>query len=162
MDTVSPVPLPAGHIPPGTADWRSCDARRWLEAVPAAWARPLWAAPALALTAAWWAGTVPAAPCTPAEPCGTDWPGLVFAAALLLTLYWVVRQPRFALPGLAVVLLGHLAEGVSTASLDQPPWLAFVGAVAFAATGLLHRLAAAARQRELAHQAAGPAAHPVL
>ncbi|MFJ8694428.1 hypothetical protein [Streptomyces roseolilacinus] len=159
MNTASPVPLPAGHIPPGTADWRSSDARRWLAAVPAAWAHPLWAVLGLALTAAWWTATAPAVPCTPAEPCGTDWPGLGFAAALLLTLYWVARQPRLALPGLAVVLLGHLTD--ATASPEEPSWLAFVVAVAFAAAGILHRLAATARQRALAHEAAGPAVHPV-
>ncbi|MDT9683226.1 hypothetical protein RND61_14255 [Streptomyces sp. TRM76323] len=161
MNTASPVPLPAGHIPPGTAAWRSSDARRWLAAVPAAWAHPLWAVLGLALAAGWRVAAAPADPCTPAEPCGTDWPGLGFAAVLLLTLYWVVRQPRLALPGLAVVLLGHLADGGVAAALGEPSWLAFAAAIGFAAAGLLHRLAAAARQRALAREAAGPAVHPV-
>lgn len=103
----------------------------------------------------------PDAPCTAAEPCGTDWVGLGFAAALPLTLYWVVRQPRLALAGLAVVLLGHLVDGGFAAALEDPSWSAFVGAVAFAAAGLLHRLAVAARQRALAYGAAGPSLHPV-
>ncbi|MCP9957624.1 hypothetical protein [Streptomyces sudanensis] len=161
MDTASPLPLPAGHIPPGTAAWRSPDARRWLAAAPAGWARPLWAVLGLVLTAVWGVARAPDAPCTAAEPCGTDWVGLGFAAALPLTLYWVVRQPRLALAGLAVVLLGHLVDGGFAAALEDPSWSAFVGAVAFAAAGLLHRLAVAARQRALAYGAAGPSLHPV-
>ncbi|WP_228979839.1 hypothetical protein [Streptomyces sp. DH12] len=158
--TTAPVPLPADHIPPGAADWRSADARRWLAASPAAWAHPLWAVLALAAGTVWQVAAIPAEPCTTASPCGTDWPGLGFAALLLLTLYWVARQPRLALAGLAVLLTGHVVDG-GTQSLTTPPWLVFVVAAGFAATGLLHRLSVAARQRALAAEAAGPAAHPV-
>ncbi|KAF0647326.1 MULTISPECIES: hypothetical protein [Streptomyces] len=161
MNTASPLPLPADRIPPGVADWRSADARRWLATVPGAWAHPLWAVLLLALTTVWMAVAFPDPVCTPAEPCGADWAGTGVFAALLLTLYWVVRQPRLALLGLAVVLLGHLEEGWSGSMLAEPWWLAFVGALAFTAAGLLHRLAVAARQRALAAEAAGPAAHPV-
>ncbi|MEU3447076.1 hypothetical protein AB0H29_07585 [Streptomyces thermolilacinus] len=161
MDTTSPVPLPADRIPPGTADWRSPDARRWLAAVPAAWAHPLWAVLAVVLTVVWGIAAAPDTDCTAAEPCGTDWPGLCVAAALPLTLYWVVRQPRLALPGLAVVVVGDLTVNGSAATLGEPPVLAFFAAVAFTAAGLLHRVAAAGRQRALAREAAGPAVHPV-
>ncbi|MEV5446523.1 hypothetical protein AB0N23_28845, partial [Streptomyces sp. NPDC052644] len=158
MDTTSPLPLPADRIPPGTADWRSADARRWLDAVPAAWAHPLWAVLALVLAALWVIAAAPDTVCTPAEPCGTDWPGLCVAAALPLTLYWVVRQPRLALPGLAVLVLGDVVVSGSVASLGEPSMLGFVAASAFTAAGLLHRIGAAARQRALAREAAGPAA----
>lgn len=161
MNTASPVPLPADRIPPGTADWRSSDARRWLAAAPGVWAHPLWAVLPLVLTAVWTVAAGPAPSCTPAEPCGTDWPGLCVSAALPLTLYWVVRQPRLALLGLAVVLLGHLVDGASASALGEPRWLAFVVALAFTAAGLLHRLAVAGRQRALAREAAGPVLHPV-
>ncbi|CAL9515853.1 hypothetical protein [Streptomyces sp. NPDC101145] len=161
MDTTSPLPLPADRIPPGTADWRSADARRWLDAVPAAWAHPLWAVLALVLAALWVIAAAPDTVCTPAEPCGTDWPGLCVAAALPLTLYWVVRQPRLALPGLAVLVLGDVVVSGSVASLGEPSMLGFVAASAFTAAGLLHRIGAAARQRALAREAAGPAVHPV-
>src|SRR5690606_6632856 len=49
----SPVPLPAEHIPPGTADWRTPDAQRWLAAVPTLWAHPLWAILAWVLSIVW-------------------------------------------------------------------------------------------------------------
>ncbi|MFJ3163176.1 hypothetical protein [Streptomyces kanasensis] len=158
--TTAPVPLPADHIPPGAAEWRSADARRWLAASPAAWAHPLWAVLALAAGTVWQVAAVPAAPCTTASPCGADWLGMGFAALLLLTLYWVARQPRLALAGLVLLLAGHVTDG-GTQALGTPPWLAFVVAAGFAAAGLLHRLSVAARQRALAGEAAGPAAHAV-
>ncbi|WP_262387352.1 hypothetical protein [Streptomyces sp. TRM49041] len=156
-----PVPLPAEHIPPGTADWRSSDARRWLAAVPAAWAHPLWAVLALVATGFWYVAASPTAPCTSAEPCGTDWLGLGFAVVLLLTLYWVARQPRLALAGLGLVVAGHLLDGGFAVALEEPSWLGFIVAAAFAAAGMVHRLAVAGRQRALARAAAGPVAHQV-
>ncbi|OKJ23736.1 hypothetical protein AMK21_01850 [Streptomyces sp. CB00316] len=69
----APLPLPAEHIPPGTADWRTPDAEGWLAAVPAGWARPLWAVLALAFSMVWSLEASPTPACTSAEPCGTDW-----------------------------------------------------------------------------------------
>ncbi|MFC7989998.1 hypothetical protein ACFUV2_11915 [Streptomyces pilosus] len=155
-----PVPLPAEHIPPGTADWRTPDARRWLAAVPARWAQPLWAVLAYLVSVVWEleAGPVPA--CTSAAPCGTDWPGLGVAVVMVLTPYWVWRQPRLALAGLGVVSVALVAEE-GLAVFGRPSALAFFLAVAFITAGILHRLAAAARQRSLALEAAGPGAQPL-
>ncbi|MEF9903411.1 hypothetical protein [Streptomyces sp. P9-A2] len=156
-----PVPLPAEHIPPGTADWRTYDARRWLAAVPARWAHPLWALLALVAPLIWDMEAAPVAPCTSADPCGADWLGLGMAVVLVLTLYWVWRQPRLALAGLAAVLAGFAVDGGFTAAFGEPSALAFLLAVAFTATGLVHRLAVAVRQRALALEAAGPVAQPL-
>ncbi|MFD3512512.1 hypothetical protein [Streptomyces sp. NPDC058657] len=48
-----PVPLPGGRIPEGTAAWRTADVHRWLAAVPARWAHPLWTALVLAGAVVW-------------------------------------------------------------------------------------------------------------
>ncbi|MFE4053836.1 hypothetical protein [Streptomyces sp. YIM B13518] len=155
-----PVPLPAEHIPPGTADWRTPDARRWLAAVPARWAHPLWAVLALIVSVVWELEAGPVAACTSADPCGTDWPGLGVAVVMVLTPYWVWRQPRLALAGLAAVLAALVVEEGFTA-FGRPSALAFLLAVAFATAGIVHRLAAAGRQRSLALEAAGPVAQPL-
>ncbi len=155
------MPLSAEHIPPGTADWRTPEAQRWLTAVPARWAHPLWALLALVASLVWDVVAVPAALCTSADPCGTDWLGLGTAVVLVLTLYWVWRQPRFALAGLAAVLAGFAADGGFAAALDEPSALMFLVAAAFTAAGLVHRLAVAGRQRSLALEAAGPVAQPL-
>lgn len=154
------MPLPAENVPPGTADWRTPDALRWLAAVPARWAQPLWAVLALVVSVVWEleAGPVPA--CTSADPCGTDWPGLGVAVVMVLTPYWVWRQPRLALGGLAFVLVALLVEE-GFAVFGRPSALAFVLAVAFTTAGIAHRLAAAAQQRSLALEAAGPVAQPL-
>ncbi len=154
------MPLPAEHIPPGTADWRTPDARRWLAAVPARWAHPLWAALAWVLSVVWELESAPVAACTSADPCGTDWPGLGVAVVMVLTPYWVWRQPRLAFAGLGAVLLALVVEEGFTA-FGRPSALAFLLAVAFAAAGLAHRLAVAGRQRSLALEAAGPVAQPL-
>ncbi|MER6406493.1 hypothetical protein ABT269_23860 [Streptomyces viridosporus] len=156
-----PVPLSAEHIPPGTADWRTPDAQRWLTAVPARWAHPLWALLVLVASLVWDVVAVPAAPCTSTDPCGTDWLGLGIAVVLVLTLYWVWRQPRFALAGLAAGLVGFAVEGGFAAALGEPSALLFLVAAALTAAGLVHRLAVAGRQRSLALEAAGPVAHPL-
>lgn len=156
-----PVPLPAEHIPPGTAEWRTPNAERWLAAVPARWAHPLWALLALVASLVWDIVEAPLAPCTSAAPCGTDWLGLGTAVVLLLTLYWVWRQPRLALAGLAAALTGFAVEGGFTSALGEPSALAFLMAAAFTTAGLVHRLAAAGRQRARALEAAGPAAQPL-
>lgn len=155
------MPLPAERVPPGTADWRTPDARRWLAAVPARWAHPLWALPVLAAALVWDIAESPVAPCTSADPCGTDWLGLGTTVVIVLTLYWVWRQPRLALAGLGATLAGFAVEGGFTAALGEPSALGFLVAAAFTAVGLVHRLAAAARQRALALEAAGPVAHPL-
>lgn len=155
------MPLPAERIPPGTADWRTPDVRRWLAAVPARWAHPLWALPVLAAALVWDIAASPVDPCTSAAPCGTDWLGLGTAVVVVLTLYWVWRQPRLALAGLGATLAGFAVEGGFTAALGEPSALGFLLAAAFTAAGLVHRLAAAARQRALALEAAGPVAHPL-
>lgn len=155
------MPLPAEHIPPGTADWRTPDAQRWLAAVPARWAHPLWALLALAVPLMWDMEAAPVAPCTSADPCGTDWLGLGMLVVLVLTLYWVWRQPRLALAGLGAVLTGFAVDGGFTAAFSEPSALAFLVAAGFTAAGLVHRLAVAVRQRALALEAAGPAAQPL-
>ncbi|MGW5969563.1 hypothetical protein [Streptomyces sp. NPDC055186] len=159
--TRRPVPLPAEHIPPDTADWRTPDARRWLAAVPARWAHPLWALLALVASLVWDVMTVPAALCTSADPCGTDWLGLGMTVVLVLTLYWVWRQPRLAFAGLAATLVGFAVEGGFAAAFSEPSALAFLLAAAFTAAGLVHRLAVAGRQRSLALEAAGPVTQPL-
>ncbi|MFJ3433641.1 hypothetical protein ACIPMU_08775 [Streptomyces cyaneofuscatus] len=156
-----PVPLPAEHIPPGTADWRTPDAERWLAAVPARWAHPLWAVLALIVSMVWYIAESPLAPCTSAEPCGTDWPGLGMTVVLVLTPYWVWRQPRLALAGLAAGLVGFAEDGGFTESFGEPYALAYPVAAAFTTAGIVHRLALAGRQRALALEAAGPVARPL-
>ncbi|MDT0492429.1 hypothetical protein RM717_18120 [Streptomyces griseus] len=156
-----PVPLPADHIPPGTAAWRTPDARRWLDAAPARWARPVVAVPVLAASLVWDIAASPVDACTTAAPCGTDWPGIGLMALLLLTLYWVVRQPRLALVALGAVLAVFFTEGRSTAVFEEVSALVFLLAAAFTAVGLVHRLALAGRQRELALEAAGAVTHPL-
>lgn len=156
-----PLPLPAEHIPPGAADWRTPDAQRWLTAVPARWAHPLWAVLALVAAGIWYLEGSPAVACTSAAPCGTDWPGLVMAVVLVLTLYWVWRQPRLALAGLAAGLVGFAEDGGFTESFGEPYALAHLVAAAFAAAGLVHRLALAGRQRALALEAAGEVRQPL-
>ncbi|WP_030206306.1 hypothetical protein [Streptomyces bikiniensis] len=153
--------MPAEHIPPGTAAWRHSEAERWLAAAPARWAHPLWTLPALIASLVWDIAEAPVAPCTSAAPCGTDWLGLGTAVVLLLTLYWVWRQPRLALAGLAATLTGFAVEGGYASALGEPSTLAFLMAAAFTTAGLVHRLAAAGRQRARALEAAGPVAQPL-
>ncbi len=155
------MPLPAEHIPPGTAAWRTPDAQRWLGSVPGRWAHPLWALLALAAAVAWDVVAAPVDPCTSDDPCGTDWFGLGVTVVLVLTLYWVWRQPRLALAGLGAVLAGFAVEGGFTAALEEPAALLFVVAAAFTTVGLMHRLALAGRQRALALEAAGPVVQPL-
>ncbi|MFD3976129.1 hypothetical protein [Streptomyces cyaneofuscatus] len=156
-----PVPLPAEHIPPGTADWRTPDAERWLAAVPARWAHPLWAVPALLASMVWYMAASPLAPCTSAEPCGTDWPGIGMMVVLVVTPYWVWRQPRLALVGLAAGLVGYAGDGGFTESFGEPYALAYPLAAAFTTAGIVHRLTLAGRQRALALEAAGPVEQPL-
>ncbi|MFF2697973.1 hypothetical protein ACFVUQ_06360 [Streptomyces cyaneofuscatus] len=156
-----PVPLPAEHIPPGTADWRTPDAERWLAAVPARWAHPLWAVLALVVSMFWYMVEAPLAPCTSAEPCGTDWSGLGMMVVLVVTPYWVWRQPRLALVGLAAGLVGFAEDGGFTESFGEPYALAYPVAAAFTTAGIVHRLTLAGRQRALALEAAGPVAQPL-
>ncbi|MFC5850897.1 hypothetical protein ACFPZI_03295 [Streptomyces chlorus] len=129
--------------------------------MPARWAHPLWALLALVASLVWDMEAAPVAPCTSADPCGTDWLGLGTAVVLVLTLYWVWRHPRFALAGLAATLAGFAADGGVTAALGEPSALVFLLAAAFTAAGLVHRLAVAGRQRALALEAAGPVAQPL-
>lgn len=154
------MPLPAEHIPPGTADWRTPDAQRWLAAVPALWAHPLWAILAWVLSIVWELEAGPAAACTSAEPCGTDWPGIGVAGLMVLTPYWVWRQPRLAFAGLAAVPAALVVDEGFTA-FARPSALGFLLAVTFAAAGLVHRLAVARRQRSLALEAAGTVVQPL-
>ncbi|XQE88689.1 hypothetical protein ACN24M_28295 [Streptomyces microflavus] len=137
------------------------DAGRWLAAVPARWAHPLWAVLALVATAFWYVDGAPLTPCTSAEPCGTDWSGLGMMAVLVLTPYWVWRQPRLALAGLVVSLVGFAEDGGFTESFGEPYALGYPVAAAFTTAGIVHRLALAGRQRTLALEAAGPVAQPL-
>lgn len=154
------MPLPAEHIPPGTPQWRTADVRRWLNAVPARWAHPLFAVLALAVSVAWEVAAGPVPACTSAEPCGSDWTGLAVAVVLVLSLYWVWRQPRLAIGGLAFTVLALAVEDGVTA-FARPSALAYLLATGFAVTGLVHRLAVAGRQRALALEAAGSATQPL-
>ncbi|MYX13699.1 hypothetical protein GTY67_09720 [Streptomyces sp. SID8374] len=156
-----PVPLPAEHIPPGTAAWQTPDAQRWLAAVPARWAHPLWAVLALLVPMVWYIAASPLTPCTSAQPCGTDWPGIGMTVVLVLTPYWVWRQPRLALVGLAAGLVGYAGDGGFTESFGEPYALAYPLAAAFTTAGIVHRLTLAGRQRALALEAAGPVEQPL-
>lgn len=154
------MPLPAEHIPPGTPAWRTADVLRWLDAVPARWAHPLFAVVALAVSVVWEVATGPAPVCTSAEPCGSDWPGLAVAVVLVLSLYWVWRQPRLAIGGLVVTVVAlAVEEGVTV--FARPSALAYLITAGFAVAGLAHRTAVAGRQRALALEAAGSAAQPL-
>lgn len=155
------MPLPAEHIPPGTADWRTPDAEPWLAAVPARWAHPLWAVLALVVSMVWYMAESPPAPCTPAEPCGIDWSGLGMMVVLVVTPYWAWRQPRLALAALAAGLVGFAADGGFTDSFGEAYALAYPVAAAFSTVGIVHRLTLAGRQRALALEAAGPVAQPL-
>ncbi|MFF0449061.1 hypothetical protein ACFYT4_22090 [Streptomyces sp. NPDC004609] len=154
-----PLPLPHDRIPPGTRDWRSADASRWLAAAPARWAHPLWPTAALVATAVWAIATADGAACTSADPCAADWWGLALAGAALLSLYWVWRLPLLALLGLAVTTAGGVADGGLSGDWWAPSVLAPLFAVAYAVITLVHRLAAARSQRALAEEAAGPDRH---
>lgn len=129
--------------------------------MPARWAHPLWALLALVASLVWDMAAAPVAPCTSAGPCGTDWLGLGLAIVLVLTLYWVWRQPRLALAGLTAALAGFAVEGGFMAALVEPSALVFLMAAAFTTAGLIHRLALAARQRARGLDAAGPVAQPL-
>ncbi|MBC9716112.1 hypothetical protein H9Y04_26585 [Streptomyces sp. TRM66268-LWL] len=153
--------MPAEHIPSGTTPWRTSDAQRWLATAPALWSHPLWALLALAGSAAWAVASAPLDACTTAAPCGTDWPGNAAFGLLALTLYWVWRQPRLALAGLAAVSALSLMDTAFTAELGETSTLVFLGATAFTAAGLVHRLSVAGRQRARALETAGPVARPL-
>ncbi|MFH9178257.1 hypothetical protein [Streptomyces albogriseolus] len=125
--------------------------------MPARWAHPLFAFLALTVSVAWEVTAAPVPACTSAEPCGSDWTGLAVAVVLVLSLYWVWRQPRLAIGGLAVTVVALAAEdGVS--AFARPSALAYLLAAGFAVAALVHRLAVAGRQRALALEAAGSAA----
>lgn len=155
------VPLPPEWIPSDARPWRSADTGRWLAAAPARWAHPLWSFLGLLAAAVWCTAAAPLPPCTAAEPCGADWWGMAFTAVVPLTLYWVWRQPRLALTGLGVILVGTAVEEGGFAGLLDPSGLALLAAAGWTAAALLHRLAAAGRQRQYAERAAGPAGHPL-
>ncbi|WSB86468.1 hypothetical protein OHA60_23270 [Streptomyces cellulosae] len=128
--------------------------------MPARWAHPLLAVLALAVSVAWEVAAGPVPACTSAEPCGSDWTGLAVAVVLVLSLYWVWRQPRLAIGGLAFTVLALAVEDGVTA-FARPSALAYLLATGFAVTGLVHRLAVAGRQRALALEAAGSATQPL-
>lgn len=92
--------------------------------MPARWAHPLWAVLALVVSMFWYMGRLPC-PCTSAEPCGTDWSGLGMMVVLVVTPYWVWRQPRLALVGLAAGLVGFAEDGGFTESFGEPYALAY-------------------------------------
>ncbi|NEC53187.1 hypothetical protein G3I18_32230, partial [Actinospica acidiphila] len=147
-------------MPPGTPAWRTADVLRWLDAVPARWAHPVFAFLVLAVSVAWEVAADPVPACTSAEPCASDWPGLAVAVVLVLSLYWVWRQPRLAIGGLAFSLAALAVEDGFTA-FARPSALAYLLATGFAVAGLVHRLTVAGRQRALALEAAGAAAQPL-
>nr|WP_237502740.1 hypothetical protein [Streptomyces sp. SID8374] len=109
----------------------------------------------------WYIAASPLTPCTSAQPCGTDWPGIGMTVVLVLTPYWVWRQPRLALVGLAAGLVGYAGDGGFTESFGEPYALAYPLAAAFTTAGIVHRLTLAGRQRALALEAAGPVEQPL-
>ncbi|MFJ3666395.1 hypothetical protein ACIPSE_08060 [Streptomyces sp. NPDC090106] len=152
----TPVPIPPASVPAGTPAWSSADAARWTQAGPAPWARPAWSVLALLSTVVWAVALSSEPRCSDAAPCTADWVGLIQMALAVGLLYWLARLPELALlaaPALAaIVVWGELpyAEGMS--------WAANVTVLAALALGFLQareRLAARARQRELAERASG-------
>jgi hypothetical protein len=114
---------------------------------------------ALVVAMVWSVVAAPEAACTPAEPCGTDWWGAALAGAGLLSLYWIWRLPRLALLSLGATAAGGLLDAGVPAAFDGSADLAVLSALAYAVVTIVHRLAAANRQRLLAEQAAGPVKH---
>ncbi|GAA1910063.1 hypothetical protein GCM10009716_19910 [Streptomyces sodiiphilus] len=155
------VPLPPEHLPAGTPSWRSEDVRRWLAASPARWTNPLWSCTALVLASVWAVISIDEPVCTVNSPCGPQWWGMTLAGVALLELYWVARQPRLALlvlgPLTVLMLLTDDMMGEAPFTGNLP----FLAAAAFTVAALLERLAAGARQRQLAERTAGSARHPL-
>ncbi|MGX2992735.1 hypothetical protein JNUCC64_00330 [Streptomyces sp. JNUCC 64] len=156
-----PLPLPQDRVPEDAREWRTADTARWTAAVPARWSHPLWAVIALCAGLAWSIAAAPYEACTTAQPCDTSWTYVALSALGLLTLYWIWRQPRLAVAGLLVTGGGAVMETGLTDVVTGPADLALLTALAFAAAGLVHRLAATHRQRALAEEAAGPGRHPL-
>lgn len=140
-------------------DWRSAQGGQWLAAAPARWAHPLWPVCLLVVTAVWSVAEAPVAACTTQAPCGADWWALSLAGAGLLNLYWIWRLPRLALLGLATTTVAGLLDSGLPAAFDGPADIAVLCAPAYAMVTIVHRLAAAGRQRLLAERAAGPVRH---
>ncbi|MGW1148628.1 hypothetical protein ACWD6I_27160 [Streptomyces sp. NPDC002454] len=154
-----PLPLPPDRVPEGARDWRTHDTVQWAAAGPPRWTHPLWSIGALLLATVWNIAATPDEACTPDRPCGTAWTYVALSVLALVTLYWIARQPRLALVGL-VVTGSAAAWDAGVGELVTAPWdLALLAAWAFALVGLVHRLAAAGRQRALAETAAGPDRH---
>ncbi|MEU5974844.1 hypothetical protein [Streptomyces sp. NPDC047315] len=154
-----PLPLPAEHIPAGTAAWRSADAARWSAAAPRRWAHPLVAMGALAVGMVWFIDTEPEGACTAAEPCATAWGSVAAAGLALLCLYWTLRQPRLALAGLGALAAATLADAGFAVSRLGTGRLVLLAAIVLAVATLIHRIVAARRQRALAEAAAGELRH---
>ncbi|MFD5556984.1 hypothetical protein ACFWIA_24490 [Streptomyces sp. NPDC127068] len=156
-----PLLLPPDRVPEGARSWRTADTARWSAAVPARWSHPLWAVAALVAGIVWSIAAAPDEACTADQPCGTSWTSMTLAVLGLLTLYWIWRQPRLAVPGLLLTVAGAVADSGFTALLEGPEDLFLLAASAFAVAGLAHRLAAARRQRTHAEEAAGDLRHPL-
>ncbi|MFD8940284.1 hypothetical protein ACFV0R_34385 [Streptomyces sp. NPDC059578] len=156
-----PLLLPPDRVPEGARSWRTADTARWSAAVPARWSHPLWAVAALVAGIVWSIAAAPDEVCTADQSCGTSWTSVTLSVLGLLTLYWIWRQPRLALPGLLLTVAGAVADSGFTALVEGPEDLFLLAAGAFAVTGLAHRLAAARRQRTLAEEAAGDLRHPL-
>ncbi|MEU9606588.1 hypothetical protein [Streptomyces sp. NPDC048057] len=150
-----PLPLPAEHIPAGTAAWRSADAARWSAAAPRRWAHPMGAVLALAVGMVWFVASAPEEACTTAQPCASSWPSLTLSVLALLCPYWVWRQPLLALAGLSTLTAAVLIEAGFAPSDLGTGALALLGALGFAMVTMVHRIGAARRQRTLAEAAAG-------
>ncbi|TDC75797.1 hypothetical protein [Streptomyces hainanensis] len=153
------LPLPSGHIPDGTRDWRAGDARRWLDAGPARWSRPWWAVLALLATCFWAIASTPVPVCSESTPCGPAWTGTWLAGLALLQLYWVWRLPDLARLTLAPAGLLCVLSDAALGRAEGPARVAVLLALGFALLGTIHRVAAHHRQQRLALDVAGPARH---
>ncbi|MER6915315.1 hypothetical protein ABT354_26880 [Streptomyces sp. NPDC000594] len=156
-----PLPLPPEHIPAGATTWRTADARRWSAARPARWAHPLISLAVLVAGALWAIVSEPEAACTPARPCDAEWASMSHFALLLITLYWIWRQPRLALLAQVVLAADSLFRLTDPDTVTGTGEWGFLAALAFSTAALAHRLGVIRRQRALAVEAAGPERHPL-
>ncbi|WP_199552526.1 hypothetical protein [Streptomyces sp. N35] len=97
--------------------------------------------------------------CTDAEPCGTDWGAYFAMLPVLLTPYCVWRFPRAALVLLPLPAAGGLAAvltgGTVLTTADRIAVGGLTAVVVLVWGGVLLRIRARARQRELALRATG-------
>ncbi|MER7172535.1 hypothetical protein [Streptomyces mesophilus] len=157
------VPISAGHRPealplePGDADrWAVAGVPRWAGGGVLALVLCAGYSAVLAVIAVSGTGTPS---CTDAAPCGTDWTAYGVMLLIPLAPYCVWRLPRAAAVLLPVVgvggLLTALVDGTSFTAADQVVMALLTGLTALVWAGVLLRIRARSRQRELALRATG-------